>query len=129
MGMVWWISCWATYPLKHATTCATSSPLSNSSSSSSSIFKGLGPGFRSAGLSARCSIHLNREFEFDSQRRFYYEVFINLNGDFNGDGKKDQLAKDRKDAISVYFFHSRETGFSPEADLRFSCPEPLSNGR
>ena len=27
MGMAWWISCWATYPLKHARTCTTYSPL------------------------------------------------------------------------------------------------------
>ena len=31
--------------------------------------------------------------------------------------------RDRKDAISVYFFVSREAGFSPQADLEFRCPE------
>ena len=33
--------------------------------------------------------------------------------------------RDHSDAISVYFFVSREKGFSPEPDLRFSCPEPI----
>jgi len=33
--------------------------------------------------------------------------------------------RDRSDAISAYFFISREKGFSPEPDLRFSCPEPI----
>jgi hypothetical protein len=70
-------------------------------------------------------LHFNNELLFTTERRLYYEQFINLNGDFNGDGKKDLLAKDHKDEISVYFFISREKGFSPEADLRFKCPEPI----
>jgi len=70
-------------------------------------------------------LHFNNELLFTTERRLYYEQFINLNGDFNGDGKKDLLAKDHKDEISVYFFMSREKGFSREADLRFKCPEPI----
>jgi len=70
-------------------------------------------------------LHFNNELFFTAERRLYYEQFISLNGDFNGDGKKDLLAKDHKDEISVYFFISREKGFSPEADLRFKCPEPM----
>jgi len=35
-----------------------------------------------------------------------------VGGDFNGDGKTDLLVRDHSDAISVYFFVSREKGFS-----------------
>jgi len=35
----------------------------------------------------------------------------------------DLLVRDHSDEISVYFFVSREKGFSPEPDLQFSCPE------
>ena len=56
-------------------------------------------------------------------RRQYFERFVKLGGDFNGDGKTDLLVRDRGDAISVYFFVARQKGFSPEPDLRFSCPE------
>ena len=51
--------------------------------------------------------------------------YVKLGGDFNGDGKTDLLVRDHSDAISVYSFVSREKGFSPEPDLRFSCPEPI----
>jgi len=33
--------------------------------------------------------------------------------------------RDHRDAISVYFFVSREKGFSLKPDLRFSCPEQI----
>jgi hypothetical protein len=69
-------------------------------------------------------IHFQNEVFFTLDRRLYYEQFISLNGDFSGDGKKDLLVRDHRGGISVYFFISREKGFSPEADLRFSCPEP-----
>jgi hypothetical protein len=52
-----------------------------------------------------------------------YGRYVQLGGDFNGDGKKDLLVRDHNDEISVYFFVSREKGFSPEPDLQFSCPE------
>jgi hypothetical protein len=56
-------------------------------------------------------------------RRQYFERYVQLGGDFNGDGKADLLVRDRNNVISVYFFVSRQKGFSPEPDLRFSCPE------
>ena len=53
----------------------------------------------------------------------YFERFVKLDGDFNGDGRKDLLVRDHGDDLSVYFFDSRQQGFSPEPDLRFTCPE------
>lgn len=72
-------------------------------------------------------VHFSNEFFFTENRRLYYEQFISLNGDFNGDGKKDLLVRDRGSEISVYFFISREKGFSREPDLRFKCPEPIDS--
>ena len=58
----------------------------------------------------------------DQPSRFYGR-YVQFDGDFNGDGKSDLLVRDHGDDISVYFFVSREKGFSPEPDLQFSCPE------
>jgi FG-GAP-like repeat len=57
--------------------------------------------------------------------RLYSDQLLSLSGDFNGDGKKDLLVRDQSDKISVYFFNSRETGFSPGADLEFPYPEQM----
>jgi len=54
-----------------------------------------------------------------------FERYVKLGGDFNGDGKADLLVREHSDDISVYFFVSREQGFSPQPDLRFRCPEPI----
>jgi hypothetical protein len=70
-------------------------------------------------------IRYDQDFSFAPERRLYYERFVNLNGDFNGDGRKDLLVRDRSNEISAYFFASRQKGFSPKADLRFSCPEAM----
>jgi len=72
-------------------------------------------------------IHLDRDFPLylSLSRRAYFERFVNLNGDFNGDGKKDLLVRDLSDQVSVYFFISREKGFNRDADLRFDCSEPI----
>jgi hypothetical protein len=70
-------------------------------------------------------IHFHQGFFGTPEQRMYYEMFVSLNGDFNGDGKKDLLIRDRSDAISVYYFISREKGFSPKADYTFGCVEPI----
>jgi hypothetical protein len=70
-------------------------------------------------------LHIYSHFHWDLDRRLYYEQFVSFNGDFNGDGKKDLLVRDHSDAISVYFFVSRENGFNSRTDLSFRCPGPI----
>jgi hypothetical protein len=71
-------------------------------------------------------IHLDRaRAEMPEGLHQLFGCYVKVGGDFNGDGKTDLLVRDHSDAISVYFFVSREKGFSPEPDLRFSCPEPI----
>ncbi len=48
-----------------------------------------------------------------------FSTLMSLDGDFNGDGRRDLLVKDRDREASVYFFRSREEGFSRRADLFF----------
>jgi hypothetical protein len=69
-------------------------------------------------------IHLDRA-EMQEDLPQYFGRYVKLDGDFNGDRKTDLLVRDHSDDISVCFFVSREKGFSPEPDLRFSCPEPI----
>jgi hypothetical protein len=69
-------------------------------------------------------IHLDRA-EMQEDLPQYFGRYVKFGGDFNGDGKTDLQVRDHSDAISVYAFVSREKGFSPEPDLRFSCPEPV----
>jgi len=70
-------------------------------------------------------VYFDHDLIWTADSRIYSEKFVSLNGDFNGKGKKDLLVRDRSDGISVYFFVSRETGFSERADLTFHCPEPI----
>ena len=51
---------------------------------------------------------------------------MKVGGDFNGDGKTDLLVRDQRGAISVYFFVSRQKGFSLLSDLLFNCLEPIA---
>ena len=65
-------------------------------------------------------IHLgHRGIHLSWSQRYYLSTRISLDGDFNGDGRRDLLVKDAEDAVSVYFFRSRETGFSKKADMYF----------
>jgi hypothetical protein len=71
-------------------------------------------------------IHLDQHsLHLTWSRREYFERYVNLTGDFNGDGKKDLLVKDRSSQVSVYNFISKQKGFSREPDLKFGCPEPI----
>jgi hypothetical protein len=52
-------------------------------------------------------------------RRHYLETQISVDGDFDGDGERDLLVKDKEDKASVYLFISRKKGFSKKADIHF----------
>lgn len=48
-----------------------------------------------------------------------FKETVRLTGDFNGDGRRDLLIRDKKHAASVRFFRSRKAGFSRKADVEF----------
>lgn len=73
----------------------------------------------------RVPVYFGRNLAWSPGERLYSDKLLSLNGDFNGDGKKDLLVRDDRNKISVYFFNSRETGFSTRADLEFPCPEQM----
>jgi len=58
-------------------------------------------------------------------RRRYFERFVDLSGDFDGDRHRDLLVRDKSDRISVYSFVSREVGFEQDAGLFFAYAEPI----
>jgi hypothetical protein len=71
-------------------------------------------------------IHLDQaELHMSWSRRAFFERCVKLGGDFHGDGKTDLLVRDQSATISVYYFVSRERGFSTQPDLQFSCPEEI----
>lgn len=70
-------------------------------------------------------IHFSRDFITSFDRTFDFIQVISFLGDLNGDGKKDLLVKDHSDEIQVFFFISREEGFSPKPNFTFHCPQPV----
>jgi hypothetical protein len=85
-----------------------------------------GAGFsKDADCVASVPIYFGREFFSSFDRRLELEQFINLSGDFNGDGRKDLLVRDRRDSLKGYCLSSRQKGFRPRPDLRFNCPETI----
>jgi hypothetical protein len=58
-------------------------------------------------------------FMLDFMHGHEFSILMSLDGDFNGDGCRDLLVKDRDRDASVYFFRSREEGFSRRADTWF----------
>ncbi|MHC4478112.1 MAG: FG-GAP repeat domain-containing protein [Planctomycetota bacterium] len=67
------------------------------------------------------TIHLyQRGLHFSWSQRGFLETQICLDGDFDGDGDKDLLVKDKPDKASVYFLISRKKGFSKKANVRFN---------
>ncbi len=77
---------------------------------------------------ANLLIHIDyHSTELTYPRRRFFETFVNLLGDFDGDGKRDLLVRDRADRVSVYPFVSRQVGFAQEAVTWFSYTDPIDS--
>ncbi len=71
-------------------------------------------------------IHLDQHsIDLNWGRRRDFERFVDLSGDFDGDGDKDLLFRDRSNRVSVYSFISRQVGFEKEPGLYFDYKEPI----
>ncbi len=63
--------------------------------------------------------------ELNYSRSRYFETFVSLLGDFDGDGDRDLLIRDRADRVSVYPFVSRQAGFARDAAVSFRYADPI----
>ncbi len=71
-------------------------------------------------------IHIDyRSVDLSLPRHQFFKTFVNLHGDFNGDGRKDLLIRDRANRISAYTFVSRQAGFAKTTDLWFPYADPI----
>jgi hypothetical protein len=71
-------------------------------------------------------IHIDyRSVDLSLPRHLFFKTFVNLHGDFNGDGRKDLLIRDRADCLSAYPFLSRQAGFAKTADVLFPYTDPI----
>jgi hypothetical protein len=86
-----------------------------------------GAGFAPEGEAQRkVTVHLDLEaLEINWGKPPDVQRFVSFAGDFNGDGKRDMLVRDKKNQLSVFFFQSRKQGFSQEPNLQFECAEPV----
>jgi len=72
-------------------------------------------------------IHIDHpSVDLSYPRRWYFETFVSLQGDFDGDGDRDLLVRDRADRISVHSFVSRQAGFARDADVWFRYTDPVN---
>lgn len=71
-------------------------------------------------------IHLDKHsIDLNWGRRRDFERFVDLRGDFDGDGCMDLLVRDQSARISIYSFVSRQVGFEQDAGLFFEYTEPV----
>ena len=80
-----------------------------------------GDGFeQNPNFETKISVQLPYRGPFFTSRGSRVKNRMNLNGDFNGDGKNDLFVIDKADKASVYFFISRKKGFSKKANMHFN---------
>jgi hypothetical protein len=91
------------------------------------FFQRPGSGFpKEADCQRDLVLHMDQtEYPLSFTLSRYFERCVRFDGDFNGDGKKDLAVREHADAISIYFFLSREKGFSLKPDLKFNCPKEI----